>query len=88
MLATRWQGTLLYGTGWKIDGGIGSNPVCDLRSGIAGSIISNTRSYERSAYLMPQYAVSSDGRFLVNTRIEDSVTPIVLILNGKFFTKK
>jgi Tol biopolymer transport system component len=37
-----------------------------------------------AAYLMPQYAVSNDGRFLVNTRIDDSVTPIVLILNGKF----
>jgi serine/threonine protein kinase/dipeptidyl aminopeptidase/acylaminoacyl peptidase len=41
-----------------------------------------------AAYLMPQYAVSNDGRFLVNTRVDDAVTPIVLILNGKFAAKK
>jgi Tol biopolymer transport system component len=37
-----------------------------------------------NAYTRPQYDVSSDGRFLVNTTFEDSVTsPITLLLNWK-----
>jgi len=41
------------------------------------------------ANLVPQYAVSRDGRFLINTRLDDSgIMPIVLILNSKSATKK
>jgi eukaryotic-like serine/threonine-protein kinase len=36
------------------------------------------------ASMMPEYAVSQDGRFLINTRVDDSgIAPIVLILNWK-----
>jgi hypothetical protein len=42
-----------------------------------------------AANLGPQYAVSRNGRFLVNTRVDDFVlTPLVLILNWKSAAKK
>ena len=33
--------------------------------------------------LLPQYDVSSDGRFLINVTTEEAVSPITLILNWK-----
>jgi dipeptidyl aminopeptidase/acylaminoacyl peptidase len=40
------------------------------------------------ADLSSEYAVAGDGRFIINTRVDDSViTPIVLILNWKFASK-
>lgn len=42
-----------------------------------------------AASLLPEYAVSRDGRFLINTRVGDSgITRIVLILNWKSSPKK
>jgi hypothetical protein len=42
-----------------------------------------------SANLVPEYAVSRDGRFLINTRVDDSgITRILLILNWKSSPKK
>lgn len=35
------------------------------------------------AALRPQYAVSRDGRFLVNQALDETPTPITLILNLK-----
>jgi Tol biopolymer transport system component len=40
-----------------------------------------------SAYLKHEYAVSHDGRFLVNTVLDDTASPITLLLNWKPPTK-
>jgi serine/threonine protein kinase len=40
------------------------------------------------AYLLPQYDVSRDGRFLINTPLDEAISPIVLILNSKYAPRK
>ena len=35
------------------------------------------------ASVRPQYDVSCDGRFLINTEVADNATPITLLLNWK-----
>src|SRR5262249_4024633 len=47
-----------------------------------------TRIAKFGTSFKPQYAVSRDGRFLIDQPLRESITPITLILNWKSAAKK
>jgi hypothetical protein len=60
-----------------------------FEAGSPAALLEARAASSGAANLGPQYAVSRDGRFLVNTRVDDFVlTPLVLILNWKSAAKK
>jgi hypothetical protein len=60
-----------------------------FEAGSPGALFQTRATTGGVAYLQPQYDVSRDGRFLVNTLLDEpGISPIVLILNSKYAPKK
>ena len=89
-LAGRWAGTVLPEPGGRDDGGPGHGDRERVRAGRAPNVLFPTRIYGGGVdnSQSRQYDVAPEGRYPINTVLDEATAPITLIHNWTRETMK